>query len=120
MALGQNEVLEASVQLANACRVAIDTCAILGTGVERAARRLARVMRETGALPEQMVIAVKKALYLGGAGPAQTARYGEHTVKRALVETLVTLAIDEYFGLYVPAAGTGCNFSTPHREMAYS
>lgn len=103
MALGQNDVFEAGVQLANRCRIAVRDGVPFGGGVADGVRTLARVMRETGALPEQMVITVKDALRLGGAGPAQTAHYGEHTFGRALVENLVTLAIDEYYASEVPA-----------------
>jgi hypothetical protein len=60
-------------------------------------------MREAGALPESMVIAVKDSLRMGGAGPARTAQYGEHTARLAMVEKLVTRAIDEYFASEAPA-----------------
>lgn len=102
MARGQNDLFETRLQLANAYRFAIEN-GVPFDAVEDTARKLARVMRETGTLPEQMVIAVKEAIYLGGAGPARTAADGEHTARRALFDKLVTLAIGEYYASEVPA-----------------
>ena len=120
MAFGQDDVLEARVQLANACRIAIRNGDAPGGGVERAVRRLAHVMRATGALPERMVIAVKEALYLGGAGTAETARYGERTVRCAPEGNLVTLAIDEYYAFEVPAARIEVDLTGSRTELAHA
>jgi hypothetical protein len=101
--VGGNDIFQASAHLASECRKAIRNGVHLGGAVEEAVRILARAMRETGALPERMVIFVKDALYQGGAGPAQTACDDDDTSRRALVGNLVTIAIEEYYATEGPA-----------------